>query len=304
MKCVPLRTRCTPGPAQRQIAEQRGLRRHHDEQDARARRRRAPSSSSNRLSTPPSWRTEIAISENDSSVPIIQSDGGRDIRASCGGGRLLGLAQSARLDGSDAHAILLALGCYSASGWFSGRALSKAGSFRQAASTAAIFGYLRHVDLEAARVEHLRHEAEVGERHMRAERVGAGPHQRLERVEALRHPVAIPVVGRRLVVLERTLQVVQRHQIVQRMDVAGDDLRNGAHLRALDRDRPGSSGGSRIDLVEIFDDRERLQQHLAGGERERRHALLRIDRAEFLAPLPAAVARQVHRLLVGAASSG
>ena len=29
--------------------------------------------SSNRLSTPPSWRTETAISENDSSVPVVHA---------------------------------------------------------------------------------------------------------------------------------------------------------------------------------------------------------------------------------------
>ena len=99
--------------------------------------------SSNRFSTPPSWRTEIAISENDSSVPIIQQDGGGKIGFSRGRFWRLGIAQNARLDGSD-HAAVPCFSCcgaYSASGWFSGRALSKAGSFRQAASTAAIFGY-------------------------------------------------------------------------------------------------------------------------------------------------------------------
>ena len=99
---------------------------------------------------------------------------------------------------------------------------------------------------------------------MRAERVGARTDQRLERLEALYHPVTIPVVGLGLRVLERAFEIVQRHEIVQRMDVAGDDLREGAHLRALDR-VGGEERGLGVDLVEIFDDRERLEQHLAGG---------------------------------------
>ena len=83
------------------------------------------------------------------------------------------------------------------------------------------------------------------------------------------------------------------------MDVARDDLRRPRALRARDR-IGGKQRRLRVRLVEILDDRERLHQDLAVIERERRHALLRIDRAEFLAPLPAAVARQVHGgLLVG-----
>ena len=285
--------------AQREIAEQRRLRRHHDEQDAQARRRLRTISSSNRLSTPPSWRTEIAISENDSSVPIIHrtAAGTLDFRGcdGCSGSPRAPASTGVTLTGS----FSCSCGVYSASGWFSGRALSKAGSFRQAASTAAIFGYLRHVDLEAPRVEHLRHEAKVGDRDVRAERVGAGPDQRLDRVEALHHPVPIPVVDRRLIVLQRAFEVVQRDQIVQRMDVAGDDLRHRAHLRALDRvgrqQRRLGLTSSRYSMIASD-----CSSTSPVGERERRHALLRIDRAEFLAPLPAAVAGQMHRrLLVG-----
>src|SRR4051794_34483898 len=81
------------------------------------------------------------------------------------------------------------------------------------------------------------------------------------------------------------------------MNVAGHDLRNGAYLRPLDR-ITRKQGRAWMHLVEILDDCERLDQDLSTVERKRRDPLLRIDRAIFLAPLPAAVAREVHGLLL------
>src|SRR3954469_13723463 len=54
---------------------------------------------------------------------------------------LLRLSQNARLDGLESRHVSSCSYSYSASGWFSGRARSNAGSLRQAASTAASLGY-------------------------------------------------------------------------------------------------------------------------------------------------------------------
>ncbi len=182
---------------------------------------------------------------------------------------------------------------HSASGWFSGRALSNAGSFRQAASTATIFGKAIERDLQPPRVEHLRHQADIGERHLRAAGIGSGRDHGFDRVEAFDHPMVVPGVDLGLFVLELTLDVLQRDEIVERMNVAGDHLRNGAHFGAFERvGRQERRLG--MGLVEIFDDRQRLGQNLAAGKLERRDALLRIERAEFRLVLRAAVLGQMN----------
>ena len=113
----------------------------------------------------------------------------------------------------------------------------------------------------------------------RTERIRAGLEQRLDRLEAGDHPGAVPFVDRRLIVAE-LLQIVQRHQIVERMDVARDDLRHRAHMRALERvDR--QQRRFRIDLFQILDDRKRLDDGVAARQRQRRNPHLRIDRADI-----------------------
>jgi len=74
------------------------------------------------LNAPASARIDTAIAENDSSVPVIH----RTTRSSC--------------DEVTKACRLWLCERYSASGWFSGLALSNAASFWHAASTAAIFG--------------------------------------------------------------------------------------------------------------------------------------------------------------------
>ena len=82
-------------------------------------------------------RIDTAIAENDSKVPIIH----RTTRAM---GGMTTWAASA-LSGFTGFGTMCAAGraiaVHSASGWFSGRAFSKAESFAQAASTATILGY-------------------------------------------------------------------------------------------------------------------------------------------------------------------
>ena len=57
--------------------------------------------------------------------------------------------------------------------------------------------------------------------------VGAGVsrQQRLDRVEAFGDPMIVPACKRRLVVPERAMQIAQDAQVIERMDVAGDDCR-------------------------------------------------------------------------------
>src|SRR5262249_51260056 len=50
----------------------------------------------------------------------------------------------------------------------------------------------------------------------------------------------------------------------------------------------------RMHLVEIFDDGERLNEHVTGIELQRRHAHLRVDRAVFRLPVEAALLLQVN----------
>ena len=118
---------------------------------------------SNRLSTPPSWRTEIAISENDSSVPTIQATAAGTFELSRPW--LLGFAQGARLDGSDGHArfLLVILGALFGVRLVFRPRLVEGGKLQAGRVDGGDLRILRHVDLEAARVEHLRHEAEVGD---------------------------------------------------------------------------------------------------------------------------------------------
>ncbi len=104
--------------------------------------------------------------------------------------------------------------------------------------------------------------------------------------------MVVPGVDLRLLVLELTLEVLQRDEIVERVDIAGDHLRDGAHLGAFERvGRQQRRFG--IDIVEILDDRQRLGQHLAAGEFKRRHPLMRIDRHKFRLALLAAVLDQM-----------
>ena len=128
--------------AQREVAKQRGLQRHHDEQEHEPADR-----AHHQQLEQVQHAAEIADRDRHQRERQQRADHPEDGSRHVGGSRrrLLRFAQSARLDGSDVVTrrsfLFLSRRRYSASGWFSGRALSKAGSFRQAASTAEIFGY-------------------------------------------------------------------------------------------------------------------------------------------------------------------
>ena len=90
------------------------------------------------LNVPARTRTETAIAENDSSAPVIQ----RTTRTRCLAGHVdvasgpLPFRRATREGDGDGRGASR----HSASGWFSGRAWSKAASLAQAASTATILG--------------------------------------------------------------------------------------------------------------------------------------------------------------------
>ncbi len=148
--------------------------------------------------------------------------------------------------------------------------------------------------LQPPGIINLRHQAEIGERDVAAEGVGAGADQLLHRVEAVGDPVVIPGVDLGLLMLERVLQIAQRADIVERMDIAGDDLGDRPHLGALQR-IARQERGLRMDLVEILDDRHRLDEHVAGIERERGEPHVRVDGAVFRLAVDAAFLLQMDR---------
>ena len=95
------------------------------------------------------------------------------------------------------------------------------------------------VDVEAPRVEHLRHQEDVGEGDAVAEQEAAGARrgERLKPIEPLAHPMPVPIVARRLIDAEAG-KMLQHAQIVERMDVAGDGERKREDMGA----RQGSAG--------------------------------------------------------------
>src|SRR6476659_6332012 len=147
-----------------------------------------------------------------------------------------------------------------------------------------------HVDVEPSRIRDLRHEAYVCERGRVAVAVAPCPavlRQRLlQRLEANVDPVAIPAVLLLLREAQRADQVVEHAQVVERVYLARDLQRDRANARTLDR-VSRQEWRRRMRLVERFDDRERLSQHLTVIERQRRNESLRIEREIVLGALAA-----------------
>jgi hypothetical protein len=83
--------------------------------------------------------------------------------------------------------------------------------------------------------------------------------QLFERLKASGNPVVVPARNRGLVMAERVGKVAQHPQIIDRMDVAGDNLCERADPSPIGRvlSQQGRLG---IGLVEILDDRQRLDQ--------------------------------------------
>src|SRR5215475_8929009 len=90
-------------------------------------------------------------------------------------------------------------------------------------------------DVEAPGVGDLRHDADIRDRHMAPERVGRRPYQLLDRFEAGDYPVLVPFLDRALVGLDGVAQMAERAEAVERVNVAGDNLRHRPHVRPFDR---------------------------------------------------------------------
>ena len=169
----------------------------------------------------------------------------------------------------------------SASGCLAGWAASKAGSCMQAVVDALDGRISLHVDLEACRVEDLRNETEIGHGGRLAMAEGAGPGVVRDRclvgVEAGLDPVARPAEGTLLGLAEFLAQIAHHAQVLDGMDVGRRDQRQRPDARAPDR-IPGQQRRLGMDFLEVFEDGQRLGQHLARIEHQRRHQLLRIDR--------------------------
>jgi len=86
--------------------------------------------------------------------------------------------------------------------------------------------------------------------------------KRFHHLEALGDPVAVPGVHALFVEPVGLADVFAHAQVVERMDLAGDDLRKGAHVGAVERAGRQQLGPG-INLVQVFDDREGLSEKVS-----------------------------------------
>src|SRR5271166_2532581 len=128
-------------------------------------------------------------------------------------------------------------------------------------------------------VDNLRYERNVGKTGCVAVAELASPRilrkQLFERLKACSNPVVVPAGNRGLVMAERMGNVAQHPQIIDRMDVAGDNLGERADPSAVSRVL-GQQRWFWISLVEILDDRQGLDQ-CSVAIYQRRHQSLRVD---------------------------
>eukprot|EP01137_Pigoraptor_chileana_P012682 Opistho-2@65302 len=122
-------------------------------------------------------------------------------------------------------------------------------------------GHVFEPAVEALRIEDLRHQHAVRQtrRVAEAELAGHAAQALLHDLQPALHPVPVPAV---LVVLADAHllgQVAQHAKVVDRVDLAGDVLRQAAHLRPADR-AVGQQRRLGIQLVQVLDDGQRLGQ--------------------------------------------
>src|SRR5882757_1105104 len=132
------------------------------------------------------------------------------------------------------------------------------------------------VTLEGARVDHLRDQTDVGQ--SRQITMTEAADDRLSRekllhgIEPLGDPMLIPALYHLLRLLQRIAQILQHSEVVQGMNIAGDDLCESPYTSApRSITRQQCRGG--LDLVQIFDDRERLANRFGVGKQRQYQSL-------------------------------
>src|SRR5690606_26907057 len=122
--------------------------------------------------------------------------------------------------------------------------------------------------------------------------------QRLDGIEAERHPVPVPGGDGLLVAAERVAQVLEDAQVVERVDVAGDNVHDRAHVGAGERGRRQQRRLG-MDLLQVYEDGRRLDQHFVvrfvrvTEQDQGRYQALRVDGAVGACVLLAAAPGQV-----------
>src|SRR5262245_6456895 len=169
-------------------------------------------------------RTETAIAENASNAPLIQRTTGTMFLGTTRGSFRSLSAQEWIGEASPPSITSFGVGLVLRPGLLEG------GEFRAGRIDRDDFGKSIERHLQPPRVVDLRHQADVGERDLVAEGVGRRAEHGFQRLKAFENPVVIPGVDLGLVLTELVLEVAQRSHIVERMDVAGDHLRQCPHL--------------------------------------------------------------------------
>ena len=100
--------------------------------------------------------------------------------------------------------------------------------------------------------------------------------QRFDRIEARADPMGVPGVPRGLILSKLIFEIREHAGIVERVNVASNKARDSAHLRA-EYGAERQEGRIGIGLVEIFEDRRRLDEDRA-ADIQSRDTMLRIDR--------------------------
>src|SRR5215813_7909631 len=134
--------------------------------------------------------------------------------------------------------------------------------------------------LETPCICDLTHQTNICERNMCPASVGPIREQAFKRSKSFDDPAVIPRVNLGLFMLKLALEILQGDEIVERMNIAGDQLRNRSRFGSAKR-VGGQQGWLRVDVVQILDNRKRLGEHLATRQFECGHACLRIDGPKF-----------------------
>src|SRR5712664_1765691 len=151
------------------------------------------------------------------------------------------------------------------------------------------------------RADHLGGEADVGERQLLAVAVAAGllvlREMALDRLERDQGPVREPEIAPRLLDFQFFLEIGSDSWSNQWMPIRSRDEREAAHAGAASR-VPGQQRRLRPDLLEVFENGERLEQRRpALVEDQGRHHALRVHRLVLVGVLPAL--EEVDRDLLG-----